>query len=434
MAPQKGKCKTAVTTDKAGKNKKKKSTKATAAEIHSDNNEQLAEIEDEGLLANEEETAYERLLRKVEANRKKREANAQLQNSPVEVLESAETEATEQVPKAARFVEEDNFIDMEQTREFPSASEDEFEDEDELNTRLGCSNNNATVTEEQSAKRSTSSNCATKEMPLKPPGRVDSSPAGEGNPNKSGLDLAQTFCLMQNFMLQQGLINKSLNEAEVKEFLDKSMTGDTGEAADKGHREGTRNVNKDKAAAQKMPKKGVKGKETNKSVPVIPREVESEMTIYKRVIPQVQLGNNNKTINNDVGLPADQIENFIEEVRHNMNQRKVSSSDEMMDTSDESNNTMLHDSMNFLGAELNEALPGRSDDPRFSNRTEAQSEPKSDLLIKESEKSKTRLFEVSGKSENSWLTSQMDEDYQMIDAHVDETVRGPESAFEHHIR
>ena len=43
---------------------------------------------------------------------------------------------------------------------------------------------------------------------------------------------------MQNFMLQQGLINKSLNEAELKEFLDKSMTGDTGEAADKGHREG----------------------------------------------------------------------------------------------------------------------------------------------------------------------------------------------------
>ena len=122
-------------------------------------------------------------------------------------------------------------------------------------------------------------------------------------------------------------------------------------------------------------------------------------------------------------MPADKIENFIEEVRHNMNQRKVSSSDEMMDTSNESNNTMLHDSMNFLGAELNEALPGRSDDPRFSNRAEAQPEPKSDLLIKESEKAKTRLFEVSGKSENSWLTSQMDEDYQMIDAHVDETVK-----------
>ena len=167
MAPQKGKRKTAVTTDKAGKNKKKKSTKATAAEIHSDYNEQLAEIEDDGPLTNEEETAYERLLRKVEANRKKREANAQLQNLPVEVLESAETEATEQAPKAARFVEEDNFIDMEvseeQTREFPSASEDEFEDEDELNTRLGCSNNNAMVTEEQSAERSTSSNRATKE-------------------------------------------------------------------------------------------------------------------------------------------------------------------------------------------------------------------------------------------------------------------------------
>ena len=325
----------------------------------------------------------------------------------VEVLESAETEATEQAPKAARFVEEDNFIDMEvseeQTREFPSASEDEFEDEDELNTQLGCSNNNAMVTGERSAERSTSSNHATKETSLKLPGRVDSSPARESNPNKSGLDLAQTFCLMQNFMLQQGLINKSLNEAELKEFLDKSMMGDTGEAADKGHMEATRNVNKDK-----------EGKETNKSVPVIPREVESEMTIYKRAIPQVQLGNNNKTINNEVGSPADQIENFIEEVRHKMNQRKVSSSsDEMMDTSDESNNTMLHDSMNFLGAELNEVLPGRSDYTRFSNRAEAQLEPKSDLLIKELEKAKTRLFEVSGKSENSWLTSQMDEDYQM---------------------
>ena len=107
--------------------------------------------------------------------------------------------------------------------------------------------------------------------------------------------------------------------------------------------------------------------------------------------------------------------------------RKVStSSEEPMDISDESDNALLIDSANFVeqpGPSLDEAKP--------VNPTEQAEE-----IIKLAEKSRARLYETLGKMvyyniTDCINTTQIDQDYQMIDGHVDEALKCKIQCFEY---
>ena len=176
----------------------------------------------------------------------------------------------------------------------------------------------------------------------------------------------------------------------------------------------------------------------------------SEVTIYKRAVKLAGL-------NEQPEQP--QVDKFIAQVRHESSEkqkRKVPSSDDkFMDTSDESVehthtavagiNTQFfntQDNVNRLGGDyFAEVEAGPSNDAHFA--TERSAEVQVDDLVCDAEKSRARMFEVPGKdmmgnaghhpnmlhqhlesminpfNSVAWI----DEDYQMIDAHIDEVLK-----------
>ena len=137
------------------------------------------------------------------------------------------------------------------------------------------------------------------------------------------------------------------------------------------------------------------------------QESQSEATIYKRAVQQFE-----PTLN-------EQIEGYIETVCSSLNQNVSSSSDEVMDTSNESGQALVIDANNL--SDLREAGTSRRNEP--ANKTVTQ-EQHAEQIIRDSEKSKVRLYEVQGKVLNfAQRTAQMDKDYQMIDTHVDDITR-----------
>ena len=141
----------------------------------------------------------------------------------------------------------------------------------------------------------------------------------------------------------------------------------------------------------------------------------SETTIYKRALPRV--AKPPMSVNNT----EMEIEQFIQNVRDECSaSRKVSSSsDELMDTSDETANIEISGDI----TDVNFITGGKTKPDGIEVVPPAT---QADVTIREAEKSKARLFEVSGKelcNFDSMSVSQMDQDYQMIDSHIDEVTK-----------
>ena len=235
----------------------------------------------------------------------------------------------------------------------------------------------------------------------------DDSVVNDGSNNNEGL--RSTMTLMQKFMVQKGLISDTMDEEEVRQFIIKEQQ--TGQTKPKEN-------NRCRGSRPQIDKRQATGRNQMNSLAA--RENVSEVTVYK---PAVVIAENNMN---------QQIDNLISKVRYGKEQTREetvlpttsiggvdvssrkcsSSSDELMDTSDE---TMLGNNrspMNISGQVKRTKL--------------LLAEEQADKMVHDAEASRARMFEVPGKLCNnlntSLNTSQIDEDYQMIDSHVDKTL------------
>ena len=151
--------------------------------------------------------------------------------------------------------------------------------------------------------------------------------------------------------------------------------------------------------------------------------------IYTWAIPQL------KNVNGNVLDSSAQIERFITEVREKtVNPRKVSTSLEEMNTSEESDQISFTERNVITGGPqktgvMDDPKPGRLTDGVGENVESPESQ--AERVIKEAELAKARLYEVPGKLDFMLSTAQIDEDYQMIDAHLDDANKSKIQCFEY---
>ena len=289
-------------------------------------------------------------------------------------------------------------------------SESESDMEVDSGEELNCLNNNATAKVKRSEPLSTEGSATM----CHSQGRchddiekvLDRRQTALWETNIKNDGLMQSIVVMQKFMLKQGLINKPINEAEVLELLQTylEVTAGTSQniaATDKGKGSNTDGQRKSIIPKPKIKSKNLPSERTNcfKSV----TSCESEVTIYKKAVQQVAP---------DLDV---QIEQFICNVRRSAedkNNKANSSSEELMDTSDESNDPALITANCISGAvtipnrgqPIVDVGPGRSNDPRLGSQvvTGGQADPvqfeqaAADEFLKEAERAKAKLYDVPG--------------------------------------
>ena len=300
------------------------------------------------------------------------------------------------ITASAQFIDDENIVDME-----VEGINNEFLSKEELEEgqiKAESSNNNATVSNKLRVQGRNLDNDVNTVCGR--PRFADSEP----RTNK----LEQSVTMLQNFLLKKGL----MSEGKLAELM-----GEDAEQLD-----GT-------TKQDKLGKGNDKNKKGKRKGETCETDLASEVTIYKRAV-ELEKGKDG-----GASKQQDKINQFIANVRNNTaipvsgEQKLSSSSDEMMDTSDERENTQL--SNYFAGEVITMAMPGRSDDPDFGMEPEPRKTPEDHAaeIIKSAERSKARMYEVPGRSSIS--VSKIDEDYQMVDAHVDEAMRCRIQSFEY---
>ena len=275
------------------------------------------------------ETPYERLYNKVMGNKPKKRNAADIyevakpkrNKSCVKSAGSKSTKEDDQYGHLelamAQFEEEGNIMDMgvtdEQTKEFPSNSEDEQDSDSDQEEELLSSaqqsqdsNNNKRsrgATSVAAMMISSQGSAGPEENDIVIQGHVkpntkESGPSAivnsinevqpstsTGSPSKMP-DL-HTFNLMQSFMLKKGLIDRSMTEEEMQELVNcgsdnvcKTPNNNTQKASKVSGNQSTRkkgaNLNKDDATGQQ-------GKVNLELINKSP----SELTVYRRAIPSI---------------------------------------------------------------------------------------------------------------------------------------------------
>ena len=374
----------------------------------------------EGTASSKDKTAYEKLYEKLQTKRKaetKVKGNAskakKAKDQQIDEMQISEViHDTEMV--SAKFLEDDNFIDMdisEMGQIFPSEDDDELSEGEIIEESGGeATNNNATIMKHSNASELSASHQGQQmwhkadvhepaELPhcsnVNPEGqRMESS---EENTDSSEAMTDTTFALIQEFMITKGIINNLMDEKQMREFI---------------RMETAKPLKKmDEVGKLNSAKKDKQGKNMSKRV----NHCRSEVTIYKRA----------------VAMPSEetsterQIDDFLNQSRGNLvepimvwddrQQRKVSfSSEEFMDTSDETvPEVVITDNHMYIPDKVR---------PYIDNNkgTELTPEEQVDHLIREAEASKARMYDIPGKHLNIY---QIDEDYQMIDSHIEESIK-----------
>ena len=363
-----------------------------------------------------EETSYERILRKVQERRKAAADEAGKQPESVFQSDSEvqfkirEPVNDETVNVSANF-EEDGVVMSMGVNEL----EETFPMDEDMETESSA-NNNATITNEYfQGSQSASGSCEGGEGRL--PAFIDAGPGTsvehncyEPTPPNSK---QKTFELMQSYLLKRGLINELMSEDEINSVLTEVTTEEQppqcdGEAT---KRKSTQNIGPAAEGSHKRPVAERTGRGSVSS--------DSEVTIYKRAV---------KTLSPQLNAQIEELLN----ASCNETQRKVSySSDETMNTSDET----VDDGRDFVNTtdkslvdsevELMETRPPTQvSEGRGGPATEDQAE----RLIRAHERSKAMVYEVPGMVDSVINTvrpsvSSIDEDYQMIDSHVEDSVK-----------
>ena len=338
----------------------------------------------------------------------------------------------------AKFIEDDNFIDMDISgirSAFPSEDEDE---EDEQGQTL---NNNATVVRDvgfqnkQSALLGKSRETQGQSVEVPHCSKDDPQRKTNKKTKRSNRfdELRNTISLMQDYMLEKGIIDNTMTEEEIKSFLDKTGAGkqvdNTGEPQSEEIEEVVMPIPVDNPIVEptaEPTKQQTRQKQLNpnSSRKGMPRESGSEVTIYSRAVKPAQ---------GDINLLGGQIDKLLNDVRHNTvsgeGSRKLSSSsDEMMDTSDETersveinNNSSYFPDLRGEEPAARHRTPAR-EPPLLHRESDRQNDPdEQPTLVLDAEQHKATMYEVPGKVKA--ITSLIDEDYQMIDAHIDEALK-----------
>ena len=185
----------------------------------------------------EQETFCDRVVRKVNERRVQRgeqplPANSNLNDEQAQVS----SQPVDKNPNSinARILEDNNFIDMDISglrSTFPSEDEDE-EDNSHEHMETG-NNNNATLPIERNQLESSAGASSalpggrSHDLNVNKPGRDSSmqdpqqTPQRKRNGNRFD-ELRTTISLMQDFMVEKGIINNAMSEAEMRMFLERT--------------------------------------------------------------------------------------------------------------------------------------------------------------------------------------------------------------------
>ena len=353
----------------------------------------------------------ETLVRKVEEKKRKAsEVNEKVDEPKKQKKISKEAGKAKQAKVcAATFEEDNNYVDMATSgmnNEFLSDEESEGSEEYEIeelssqnnnaNVQLGCSNQ---VQNEFSVSRSTS--------PLHRNDQTTSS-LEPSQQNCNGPDevenakVMERLELIQSFMVQQGLIDVNMTNKELRGKLEKQVKPCKVPAE-------ASPINNQRAKA-----KGQKEKPANRKTgkDLFSNSSTSEVTIYRRAIQQLS-----EEIN-------DQIENYFSKIRvdtSDANKRDSNSSEEAMDTSDETIENVVNKNYSEFIAD-----PYQQNEQQVK---EKKPQEEAEEAIRDAENVKARMLNVPGEftqllaNSKNLNVSVIDQDYQMIDSHVEEVVR-----------
>ena len=254
------------------------------------------------------------------------------------------------------------------------------ESEEEMEVELaGDANNNATLTVgfpsstgATGSMEAASASCHSAQGHLLDnacsiPGGVDANPGmdnkamdGVGNGEKTQEGLMQSIAIMQKLVLKKGLIDKPINKEEINELLGSEADLELPCAVETEAMETAVGRMEPPPKKSIIPKPKIKSKVSSRKDdnPIVGSE--SEVTIYKRAVQQVA-----------PDLDA-QIEQYISNVRKSSedNRNKSSSFEELMDTSDESEPTLIpNNSIPGVVTAVHRQVVGAGslNDPRFSS-------------------------------------------------------------------
>ena len=287
-------------------------------------------------------TAYEKLYEKwVQSKRRKVDTNVTANEEPSDSEMEVELNYSPNQAVAIeriQFTKDENLMEMEveaqeERSEFPTPSkeeEDKCGEEGEIIDGPSFNNNVAVAIRSQGSALGSSdavamnnvleTSCATER-----PTFLDMEPSTSTGESTSALNvgdqvLTKTLKVMQNFMMKKGSINTSMTVEELQAFLqDSPETQEELQAQPQGER--------------KQKNKQAKGPTKSKSKPgkvaaiINSPSSTSEVTIYKRAVPQLPPEINQQLNQLIVGTRA--------EVNSENSWKVSSSSDELMDMSDE---------------------------------------------------------------------------------------------------
>ena len=286
-------------------------------------------------------------------NRKRRGESREVSATPkgnkrAKVVEKTRSTVDDEV--TARFLEDDNYVDMgveaEQEKEFPSQSEEENEsdsDEEEGEIIEEClmNNNSANVVGKDAwllGVQGSPSSHAKKGTLL--PARSEKNPGDQQKKDANVKTVAETCAIMQDFLLDKGLMDMPFSQEESLDFMQSKQKNRVNKVGRDGEMKKLTDASAVKRSLIPDPLKRNSGMES-----------QSELTIYRRAIPQVTNASQTNNLEKDIEqfikdshdqLETDQINLNVQSDIAKENARKVSSSsDELMDTSDEADTAVM---------------------------------------------------------------------------------------------
>ena len=376
------------------------------------------------------ETSQKALLSKAKTKLTPKKSEIKSSGPASKRLKAKDTRINSGNVTSARFIEDDNFIDMEVTNVeewFPNEEEDRklmnLLIESSQESQVESNNNNATI------------RCGLKFMssqgsPSAAVGKVPSN-RGEELPHFSGTSpnhsadiltsdqdnkrLRIKLSLMEQYMVKKGVINASLTEDELIDFL-----SDGPPPTEVVVQESTHDKNCQGRSSLPVMPEG----ESNMTHHVInkPDHSLSEVTIYRKAVRQ---------LNPELEV---QIDKLLLDARRN----ELSSSDEFaLDTSDESDkanefpNSIADVATDNRPKAPELVLPVGPQEPEMVKQKLTTSE-EANRITREVEQNKALLHGLPGKPNDldadfsvacKVSVSQIDQDYQMIDSHIDESIK-----------
>ena len=334
----------------------------------------------------------------------------------------------------SRFLEDDNFIDVEVTDDlddFPDcegniSSQETESDASDGEVEIGrSSNNNATRVQSanyEDTRAGTSTDNRNVQFELSVQQEVG---ASKETPQPT---LVQSFNMMQDFMLHKGLIEREFGQDDMQEFL-----------------QGANNWSNYRDCLTSQPAAVATTRQGEQRA----RDTRKEGTVGhgSKYRPQENLGNVLEDNSSVTTIYRPAVKQTGTQVTPNprpaAGQNISSSSDELVDTSDEFLNNSQLDGRNDISlteqfiADCRVAQGGRQ---AIVNRSqEREQQPQQHELtteervaepIKEAEGSCARMYDLPGKTWAKQSISSIDEDYQMVDSHVDANTRAKMVNFE----